>query len=213
MADQALSLHVTPLRTLDGHGLDQVRAIYEDAFPARQRQPFDELIAEQSREPTALAFVALEDEVPLGFSFLSRLASVRHLFLTYFAVQAGHRGTGVGRAFWSGTREVLRREGETEPIVLEVEDPTEPGVSDSEVLARRRRIDFWRRVGAQVILEHGYEVPNLDGTGTEQMCLMRFAENPLASSELLPLVLALYREGYDLDDHHQLVRRARERWG
>jgi len=213
VVQQADSVEFTTLEALDDRARDRVEAIYDEAFPVRQREPFADLLSEHSAEPKSLAFIAVRGGVPIGFSFLSRLPAARHLYATYFAVHANARGAGVGRALWGATCSALREQGDTEPIVLEVEHPDEDGLTESDVVERRRRIEFWRRLGAQMLLEEGYAAPNFDGPGAEPMCLMRFGEDRLGSSGLLALIVALYTSGYGLDDRDPLVLEAYERWG
>lgn len=214
MAIQADPVGFRRFSGLGDRGIERVRGIYEEAFPVRQRESFEKLAAEHTGDSTDLAFVAVQGETPVGFSFLSRLASVSHLFLTYFAVDASCRDHGVGAALWAATREALRSQGETEPVVLEVEAPDAQGVDDPERRQRQRRVDFWHRVGAVTIVEDGYNAPFLDGTGAEPMHVMRFGDIPLERpDEVLNLVLALYLEGYGLDVQHALVGQARDRWG
>ena len=77
----------------------RVRAIYDEAFPARQRVPFEELV-DAARSGEEIALVGLAGGRPMGFAFLSRLESAGHLFLEYFAIASDMRGGGRGGALW-----------------------------------------------------------------------------------------------------------------
>lgn len=201
------------LKDLPDAGRDRVRAIYEEAFPARQREPFAELAAASTDgEPCALA--GIQDGQPVGLASFSSLHSIGWRFLEYFAVDAGRRGAGLGRALWKAAAAAVRGgDDDPRPVVFEVEDPAEPGIGAAERAARERRIRFWGHVGARPLPVEGYVVPNIDGSGVEPMLLMWVPPSPADAdpdgAALLALVLALYRHGYGLDDDDPLVERAR----
>lgn len=208
MREPAERLRIAALHDLSDADTAAVRAIYEEAFPARQREPFAGLRAADG----GISLAGLEDGAPIGLAFFSPL-SVGHLFLTYFAVAAGRRGAGTGGALWDATRAELGRRGALLPVVFEVEDPTEAGHDEAEVAQRAARVRFWERLGARMLPVDGYVVPNLDGSGRERLRLMRFGHDDAAGIDaagVRALVVALYREGYALADDDPLVRWARE---
>jgi hypothetical protein len=192
-----------------------VRAIYEEAFPARQRVPFAELV-DGASSGDELALIGLEQGRPMGIAFLSRLDAVGHLVLEYYAVASDLRGGGRGQALWRAVHDELGREA-PRPVVLEVEDPAEPQIEPDEAAARERRVRFWERVGATALPLDGYVIPDMDGDGTEPMRLMwvaaRPGDRPPHDRELLDLVLALYESGYGLGSDDDLVERAQRVWG
>lgn len=207
---------MTQLDSLSGTTRERVRAIYEEAFPARQRVPFEELV-EASRDGDEITLAALENAQPIGFAFFGHLDAVDCLFLEYFAVAADRRGRGFGHALWKATVDALRAHGERRAIVLEVEDPEESGIEHKEAGQRMRRVRFWEQVGACPLAVDGYIIPNLDDSGVEPMRLMWMAGADGArapdAEALLELILALYREGYGLSSSDPLVERARRVWG
>jgi GNAT superfamily N-acetyltransferase len=203
------------LDDLPAAALERVRAIYEEAFPPRQRVPFEELV-DDARGGDELALIGLEDGRPMGIAFLSRLHAVGHLFLEYYAVASDLRGGGRGQALWRAVHDELRREA-PRPVVLEVEDPAEPQIEPDEARARARRVRFWEHVGAIALPLDGYVIPDVGGDGVEPMRLMWVAACPGDRSprdrELLDLVLALYASGYGLGSDDELVQRAQRMWG
>jgi GNAT superfamily N-acetyltransferase len=194
----------------------RVRGIYEEAFPARQRDPFEQIVA-AARSGDEIALVGLEAGQPVGLAFLSRLDAVGHLFVEYFAVARELRGGGRGGRLWQALREELARCEPGLPIVLEVEDPGEDGIDAGEADQRARRVRFWERAGARLLAVEGYVIPDVGGDGIEPMRLMWVpgdgdGEVP-RDERLLALILALYEAGYGLGPEDALVRRAVERWG
>ena len=204
------------LEDLAQEAQERVRAIYEEAFPARQRVAFEEILA-AARSGEEIALVGLEDGRPMGHAFLSRLAPAGHLFVEYFAVASDLRGGGRGGGLWTALREELSRCEPGLPIVLEVEDPGEPGIDAAEAQHRARRVRFWEKAGARLLALEGYVIPDVGGDGTEPMRLMWVpaapGDDPPRAGRLLGLILALYESGYELGPDHELVRRARELWG
>ncbi|MEA2218529.1 MAG: hypothetical protein QOJ35_1155, partial [Solirubrobacteraceae bacterium] len=133
MSPEIARLDDLPAETCEG-----VRSIYEEAFPPRQRVPFEELV-DDARSGDELALIGLEEGRPIGIAFLSRLDAVGHLFLEYYAVARDLRGGGRGQALWRAVHDELGREA-PRPVVLEVEDPAEPEIEPEEAAARKRRV-------------------------------------------------------------------------
>jgi GNAT superfamily N-acetyltransferase len=209
-------LEIERLERLPEEAAARVREIYEEAFPIRQRVPFGEL-REGAATGDEVALVALEAGRPAGLAFLSRLDSVGYLFVEYFAVASDLRGGGRGQALWRAVSEELAAAEGPRPIVLEVEDPAEAQIGELEAAQRARRVRFWEHVGARMLAVDGYVVPNVGTSGTEPLRLMWIPARPdepaPTADDLLELVLALYETGYGLDGDHELLDRARERWG
>jgi GNAT superfamily N-acetyltransferase len=184
------------------------RAIYEEAFPAHQREPFEDLVA-SCGDDGHVALVAVDGGQPIGLVSISSLDEVGFLFLEYFAVAADRRGGGIGQALWRATSQALDAPGS---IVLEVEDPNEPGIDAAETMKRERRVRFWEKVGARVLPVTGYVVPKLGEDGVEPLMLMWISRSPgepePAGDALRDVVVALYESGYGLDADDPLVARA-----
>jgi GNAT superfamily N-acetyltransferase len=206
-------IDVEPLQDLAAPERERVRAIYEEAFPARQRVAFDEIL-DGARSGEEIALVGMKRGSPVGLAFLSRLDSAAHVFLEYFAIDGELRGAGHGGRLWLAVRDELAEREDGRPIVLEVEDPAEAGIAPDEAGQRVRRVRFWQRAGAVALPVDGYVIPDVDGDGSEPMLLMwvapRPAGEPPSGARLLELVLALYESGYGLSADDLLVRRARQ---
>lgn len=143
--------------------LPAVLALYEHAFPASERVPSDVFAAELGRSRTVLVLRAGDRVV--AFASLIELAPDARL-LEYLAVRADARGGGHGGRLLTH----LREQGGT--LLLEVEDPAEPGLAPEEVTTRERRIAFYRRHGgAPAPFGIRYRPPSFDGSPTPQMAL------------------------------------------
>lgn len=185
--------------------LAEVRGIYLDAFPPRQRMPIDEIV-ETAAQGQRLVLVLLSGPRALGFAVVFDLDLPGTGFLEYLAVHADHRNRGLGTLLW----QALRQSGwnQLKAVTFEVEDPGEAALSAKEVRERIRRIAFYERLGALFLPVDDYRVPNLDGSGTERMRLMWAPLGEVAQpggddlkpggDDLKELVRAVYLRGYGL---------------
>jgi hypothetical protein len=103
---------------------------------------------------------------PVAFATVLALGSGTR-FLEYLAVRSDARGGGHGGRLL----DALLEDGGV--LLLEVEDPAEPGLPPAEVRARERRIVFYAAHGAGPA-PHGlsYRPPSFDGTPTPRMLLL-----------------------------------------
>lgn len=138
-----------------------VLAIYEEAFPANERLPSTVLVGELGRSRSCL--VLRSEGRVVAFASLIPLAPDTQ-FLEYLAVHSGARGGGHGARMV----EHLRTLGSA--VLLEVEDPAEPGLTSDEVRVRERRIAFYAaHGGAPAPFGPSYHPPSFDGSPTSRM--------------------------------------------
>lgn len=207
-------LRASPFTVLLDRQLDDVRAIYEDAFPAWQRVPFEELGGAGDGR-IGLAEVHGATGRVVAFAAASRLASVPWTFLEYFAVAGDRRGGGIGTRLWQDLLLAVRADPAVVGVVLEVENTDENGIDGSEREIRHRRVRFYERLGARLSPFLGYEVPRLDRSGTERLLLMTASvtgavDGAVPGPALAEVIRALYIEGYGLAASDELVRSATE---
>lgn len=116
---------------------EQIRRLYETAFPTEEQIPWEELMRLVSEMP--LDFTAYYDgEDFIGFTIIYPRKSFNWFW--YFAVPEKLRGKGYGRRIL--TRMVERYKGQA--CVLDMESPTQ--VCDN-MEQRKRRHDFYLRNG------------------------------------------------------------------
>ena len=186
---------------LSAESLEEVRRIFEDAFDARLRSSFDNLLADQM-------YVLIDGAEPQGFAVLRVLGPTPWIFLRYYAV--GRRGGGLGSRFWRLLTQRLAEAGHTR-IIWDVEHPAEPGAEDVEI--RERRIVFYTRLGGNVLPVKDFRWPDGD---TELPMVLMAAElaprsehepaPPVVGDDLRQVVKAVYRYRYGFDEQHPVVR-------
>ncbi len=195
---------------LPGAQFAAVRAIYEDAFPARHRVPFAGLA---QTGPHDAMHVALDGDMPVGFAAVKLLDSVGWVFLRYFAIDAARRRERLGRSLWEMLLGCLARDGWPGPVCFEVEDPAEAAGDEPELLVRQGRVRFWEACGAVRLPVPGFLMPGIAGpTPPEPVLLMAPAAvaAQVTGDELAGLVRAIYTQRYGLPGDDPLVRRAVE---
>src|SRR5690242_19755869 len=178
--------------------------IYADSFPLRQREPFDAL-TESIRDGEVLAWLKLDNGAPIGIAVVLPFSSVPWDFLEYFAVDGTVRSKGHGSALWTA----LLDQPEIRRLIFEVEDPDDADDPDERTI-RQRRIAFYQRLGAKLVENVEYVVPDVQGTNREQLLLMWYDADraELDTQTLAELLEALYREGYGLPPDHKLITAA-----
>jgi GNAT superfamily N-acetyltransferase len=200
-------MRVIPLSAVPPGALAELREIYFEAFPPEERLPFEELSAPSGGYDVTVLF---DGTTVHGFAAHCPLSSFPALYLGYLAVSRARRSEGLGETLWRHlVGDVTHRSG-MRGLVLEVEDPELAGAPNAE--QRRRRIAFYRRVGAVMLPTAEYCMPGMDGADDVPMRLMwapvRGTAAP-AENQLPPLVLSLYDEVYKLSAGHPL----RLAWG
>jgi hypothetical protein len=198
---------------LTRHQLSRVADVYEQAFPAELRVPFEDLAAEN---PAGLLLVAIDVGAdvaePVGFAAMMRLGVAGWTFLRYYGIAAGRRRQGIGLTFWRLLQPALADACWPGRTVLEVEHPGQPDIDPAEQQVRLQRIAFWQGCGALLLPVDGYVMPDITGLAApEPMLLMTY--DPARTADMAPdevgaLVTALYAERYGLDADHPLVAAA-----
>ena len=194
------------LRPYDDSAREAFAAIYEESFPASEREDTGELLdaVDGTRRRCYLAWV---DGVPVGLAVLFRLEGPSIEFLEYFAVERGRRSRGIGAAMLAQLRPVL--DG-AEGVLFEVERPQDAIGAEREV--RERRIAFYLRNGTTIVeCAPDYRAPDLADDGkTVPYSLMWLplaagAPPAPAGSLLRRCVVAVLTQSYELDPDDQLV--------
>jgi GNAT superfamily N-acetyltransferase len=147
-----------------------VRRIYEESFPASERERFEDICQDIKQGRKTLTLIS-DAGTAIGFGTVTSLNFGGLYMLEYLAVDSKRRNQGVGERLLREILEHLSTDVGSKGLIFEVESP---GVtSDAEQDLRKRRIDFYRRNGAILIDDHGgYRMPDLSGPGSQAMNLM-----------------------------------------
>src|SRR4029450_13967585 len=100
--------------------------------------------------------LAQDDNGVVGFSIVLVAGSESFGLLEYMAVDKSHRGDGVGSELFEQTIGAVHRSDGAIPILLEVDSDREPS---PDQVRRRRRQNFYRRLGSRRIPGCAYMLP------------------------------------------------------
>src|ERR1700733_2496203 len=93
---RAEPLRALPAESLPARQREQVRELYQQAFPPHLRVPFAELARSG---PDGLLLAGLTGDEPVAFAAMMTLPQARWTFLRYFGVASARRREGLGRRF------------------------------------------------------------------------------------------------------------------
>ena len=144
---------------------EQARALYECSFPTEELRDFDGLF---ERNPSIL--VARKGDVLLGFSIFRVLEEASLGYLWYLCVDQSARGGGIGRQLYQRTLDSLKNGNGLKGLIFEVErlDSESHPVYGNPI----RRVKFYERLGARLILGYDYRQPPIPPYGEVPLQLM-----------------------------------------
>ena len=119
---------------------EELRRLYETAFPAEEQIPYDDLIP--LLDAMDIDYTAYYDgEMLVGLTMVLRLP--RYNWWWYFAVRDELRGQGYGQSILTSVLDKYRDE---RPFILDIESPYQPDAPNPE--QRRRRAAAMRATTA-----------------------------------------------------------------
>ena len=196
------SLPIEPFQNLSAQELrgdETWWRIYEDSFPASQREPPDVIVKSVLRE-AGMAFRVRQHGVTCGLAATHLLKGPAAVFLVYLAVARGARNRGAGGelfelAWQSGATRLHAQGLQPLGLIWEVDSP-QPTTKEAD--ARQRRIAFFQRHGGK-LLRRPYFQPPVGGVTAVPMTLMfrpaKGEEIPTWES-VTALVRSIYFEKY-----------------
>jgi len=192
---------------LSDKAVKQICRIAEDSFPPEEREPCQTLI-KTIQDGRSILYTASVKNTIRGFTKLTPLTKTNIYLMEYLAVETRSRNQGIGGKILQFIREDLKT-AKGLGLILEVEPPEVSGGKEREIC--QRRIRFYQRNGAQMVLDGGaYRMPNLAGEGSLPMRLMWL---PIKEGEGLPINLTLselftliFKETYGGESNEALLR-------
>lgn len=92
-------MEITKIELDQKETLDEVFKIYQNSFPANERQTLETLKI-RLKEKKEVLFAAKINNEMVGIGFLFDLLGSDFLLLDYLAVKQNHRGKQIGRLFF-----------------------------------------------------------------------------------------------------------------
>jgi GNAT superfamily N-acetyltransferase len=189
MTGESLGDQLVGVAEVGETALEAAREIYEAGFPPAVRAPFRDLVDARPDERMQLLLDGAGQV--LGVALVRDLGETRWTFLRYFVVTARRRGQGIGSRLWSALCRDLAARGR-ERLLFDVEDPDDAAADPHEADERRRRVRFYRRLGADLVdLAHSasYAPPHHGEPGTVAIPLRLLGADLDGAGGSRPLVL------------------------
>jgi GNAT superfamily N-acetyltransferase len=184
----------------------KVWMIAEASFPPEERETCPVFLQSIENGRSVLYTAGFRDSI-VGFTKLTPLGQSRIYLMEYLAVVENIRNQGLGSQILTFVRNDLSAQPDA-GILLEVEPPL--AVSGKEQELRQRRIRFYQRHGAALIMDYdAYRMPNLAGEGSLWMHLMWLPVKedcqPSTSLTLAGLIKLIYQETYPGEEFKKLL--------
>ena len=187
-----MKLQFTTLTNTNHTKFREVVSIYEDSFPANERQPLEIFEERVSAGKTELIVAEQNDQV-MGFVVIWDFNSMANGFIDYLAVSSKFRSKGIGRQLLKFVCQKARSSGKD--LIIETEYPGE----GENMAERERRLQFYLNNGAFILGQVPYILPSLNNTSNTKMLLLVIpAENRQAypGTEIKKLIKLIYSEVY-----------------
>jgi hypothetical protein len=175
----------------------QAIQIYEEAFPANEKQSLD-LIKNRIIERKSKLVVGIINSEVVCMSLLWEFDSLDFVLLDYMAVSKNHRNNKLGTQLFQYLSNIIR--GINKYMIIEVENH----LFGNNSIERKRRINFYIQNGAYVLDNVNYILPSLDGTSPTEMLLMispKYKSNYIDSELVKNLISRLYIELYKRNEN------------
>lgn len=160
--------------------LEQVRQLYEAAFPASEKKPFSLIL--EKRAEGSVEILAIEDEKKQFRGLMITILHQDMVLIDYFAIDKENRGIGIG----SDALKLFAARYAKKRIFLEIESTVSEQVEEYAIKMRRKA--FYQRNG---LAPMGYLV---DLFGVE-MEIMTF-HCDISFEEYQGMLVHVYGEGF-----------------
>src|SRR4030042_913516 len=123
---------------------------YADEIPPRLRDPV------KQGYNSKLLILEKDQHIVVGFALVVHFPSIHISFLDFFAVRPAKRGAGVGGSLYEALQEHCRQVGSHTMYLDIVPDDPALTIDPEKLIQSRKRIRFYERYGARVIVNAAY---------------------------------------------------------
>lgn len=210
--DGPLVVHVC--KDGDGQGIGW-REVYEQSFPPGQRQDIDDLRAQMARGTMELDETRDPSERVLCMTLTEVFGgdAPRFLLACYTATRPELRSMGIGSVHRRRLVELLREEYPDHlGLFSEIESTREPGLPPDVLATRRRRLEFFLRLGVRR-LPIDYLFPSYVPGAVPlmgELLWVPFGTPDLDEATLRGVLRRIYVEGYGVRPDDPFLGRALE---
>jgi GNAT superfamily N-acetyltransferase len=185
-------LRIGQLGVAEGPVFDGFYEIFREALPASERKTREQIVALATRPDYRILIGEIGDRV---MSFAILFLSDRHpmALLEYLGTSAAARGRGLGAEMF---RAALDRIG-SHSLVMEVDSDRQ---DSGDLEMRRRRKQFYARLGARQITGVEYRMPKIGAESPPELDLMIWpggGRTHVTRDEVTAWIEDIYRGAYD----------------
>jgi GNAT superfamily N-acetyltransferase len=194
---------IKEIKNLTYKEFEELSNIYLSTFPLESAKQLDiylnhihDMLKNDSRYHL---YVAVNDNSMIGISLLYIFEYLKMALLDYMAVTPNFQRLGVGGKLFEFTNNELNRLL-PDNIGMLLEVPKE-NVSDlDEWLRRKRRIQFYSRLGVKVLKDVNYLLPvQVDGYFEEMYLMIKLSKNitRISKKSIIAFIDSVYTDVYD----------------
>jgi GNAT superfamily N-acetyltransferase len=194
---------IKEIRNLTHTEFEELRNIYLSTFPlenAKQLDVYMSHIYDMLRNENRYhLYAAVEDSSMIGISLLYIFEYLKMALLDYMAVIPNFQRRGIGRKLFEFTNNELNR-FIPDNIGMLLEVPKENVSDPDEWLRRKRRIQFYSRLGVKVLKGVNYLLPiQIDGDVEEMYLMIKLSKNVtwLSKKNIADFIDSVYTDVYD----------------
>lgn len=198
-----ISMIIKEIKKLTHTESEELRNIYVSTFPlenAKQLHVYTNHILDMLRNDKRYhLYAAIEGRAMVGIALLYIFESLKMALLDYMAIIPNFQRRGIGRKLFEFTNDEFNRiVPDNIGMILEV--PKE-NVSDSdEWMQRKRRIQFYSRLGVKVFKGVNYLLPiQVDGDVEEMYLMIKLSKNltRISKKSIVDFINSVYTDVYD----------------
>jgi len=194
-------LRFSEVRKISHKDFKEAIKIYEDSFPANERQPVD-IIKKRIKKNLYQMFIGCLDGEVVFMALLYELKNTDFVLLDYMATKENFRGKGIGQKFV----ENMKKELKLAHLILEIENPKYGNNREQ----RQKRVKFYRQLGAKELKDINYILPPLSGDIPTEMILMILLDSDEGKMEgnlVKKLITQIYKELYNRDENDEFLNK------
>jgi GNAT superfamily N-acetyltransferase len=194
---------IKEIKNLTHTEFEELRNIYVSTFPLQNTKQLDvyinhiyDMLRNDNRYHL---YAALEERSMIGISLLYVSENLKMALLDYMAIIPNFQRRGIGRKLFEFTdNEFNRLVPDNIGMLLEV--PKETVSDPDERVRRKRRIQFYSRLGVKVLKGVNYLLPiQIDGDVEEMYLMIKLSKNItwISKKSIADFIDSVYTDLYD----------------
>jgi GNAT superfamily N-acetyltransferase len=194
---------IKEIKNLTHAEFEELRNIYVSTFPlenAKQLDTYINHIHDMLRNDNRYhLYAAIEERSMIGISLLYIFDNLKMALLDYMAVTPNFQRRGIGRKIFEFTNNEFNR-SIPDNIGMFLEVPKENVFDPDELLRRKRRIQFYSRLGVKVLKSVNYLLPiQVDGDTEEMYLMIKLSKNItwISKKNTVDFINSVYTDVYD----------------